>query len=133
MKKYFTLIEILVVTTVIALLASIITVSYTQLNKEGRNNRRKADLEQIRTALEMYRSNNDQYPDNLLSLTSPTVYLSTLPTDPKSSVYSYGYLKISNVDYVIGAYLESSSSSCSTTINCGSVTCNYCLGPYGKK
>ncbi|GAB4219134.1 MAG: hypothetical protein Fur009_3730 [Candidatus Microgenomates bacterium] len=133
MKKTFTLIEILVVATIIGLLASVVTVSYSQLSKESRNNRRKTDLEQIRSALEMYRSNNDQYPDNLSLLTSPTVYLQTLPVDPKSSSYVYYYSKISNVDYILGAYLEGVSSSCSITINCGVINCNYCLGPYGKK
>lgn len=133
MKKYFTLIEILVVATIMALLTSIAVISYGQLNKESRNNRRKTDLDQIRSALEMYRSNNDQYPDNLNLLTGPTIYLSTIPTDPKSSIYNYNYSKISDVDYIIGAYLEGISSSCSITLNCGSVNCNYCLGPYGKK
>lgn len=133
MKKCFTLIEILVVSTIIVLLTSVAFVSYNQLNKESRNSRRKTDLEQIRSALEMYRSNNDQYPDNLNLLTGPTVYLSNIPSDPKSPTYRYNYLKISNVDYIIGAYLEGASSSCSTTINCGSANCNYCLGPYGKK
>ncbi|MCX7956064.1 MAG: type II secretion system GspH family protein [Patescibacteria group bacterium] len=132
MKKFFTLIEILVVVTVIALLASVVTVSYVQLNKEGRNNKRKADVEQIRTALEMYKSNNDQYPDSLSSLVSPVVYMSSIPSDPKSS-YFYRYSKISNFDYVIGVYLEGISSSCSISLNCGSAQCNYCLGPYGTK
>lgn len=133
MKKYFTLIEILVVSTIIALLTSIGVVSYNQINKESRNNRRKIDIEQIRSALEMYRSNNDQYPDNLNLLTGPVVYLSSIPTDPKAPTYVYSYIKISSVDYTIGAYLEGVSSSCSINLNCGGKNCNYCLGPYGKK
>ncbi len=133
MKKNFTLIEILVVATVIALLSSIITFSYSQLTKESRNNRRKTDLEQLRSALEMYRSNNDIYPNNLSNLTSPTIYIQSIPTDPKVPTYVYNYTKISDIDYILGTYLEGVNSSCTTTISCGSVNCNYCLGPYGRK
>jgi len=61
MKKSFTLIEILVVATIIALLATAATITYAQLTKQSRDARRKTDLEQIRAALEMYRSNNNQY------------------------------------------------------------------------
>ena len=73
MKKLngFTLIEILVVATIISLLAAAASVAYSQLSKQSRDARRKTDLEQVRAALEMYRSNNDDYPVNLSSLTAP--------------------------------------------------------------
>ena len=60
--KGFTLIEILVVATIIGLLASGAIVSYQQLLKQSRDAKRKTDLEQVRAALEMYRSNEDTYP-----------------------------------------------------------------------
>jgi len=60
--KGFTLIEILVVATIIGLLASGAIVSYQQLSKQSRDAKRKTDLEQVRAALEMYRSNEDTYP-----------------------------------------------------------------------
>lgn len=135
MKKAFTLIEILVVTTIIVLLTSTAAVSYSQFSKSSRDARRKTDLEQVRAALEMYRSNSaiSSYPvpgtnwSNLSVLT--TTYIQSLPTDPKSASYSYSYSGTAN-DYTIGAYLESGgTSSCA---GC-TVTCNYCLGPYGQK
>lgn len=133
MKKNFTLIEILVVATVIGLLSTVISISYSQLTKESRNNRRKTDLEQLRSALEMYRSNNDVYPDSLSFLTTPTIYIQSIPTDPKAPIYNYNYTKISDIDYVLGTYLEGVNSSCASIISCGSANCNYCLGPYGRK
>jgi len=133
MKKSFTLIEILVVATIIGLLAAASTISYSQLSKETRNNRRKVDLDQIRSALEMYRSNNDVYPASLNDLTTPVVYLKSIPSDPKSPTYSYTYSKVSDVDYSLGAYLEGVSTTCSVTLNCGIAACNYCLGPLGQK
>ena len=66
-KKAFTLIEILVVVTIIGILLSTAIISYGSLSKSSRDARRKTDLEQIRAALEMWRSSeplaNGQYPD----------------------------------------------------------------------
>lgn len=132
-KLSFTIIEILVVATIIGLLATTAVISFGTLSRQSRDSRRKTDLEQIRSALEMYRSNNDNYPTNLNSLTSPVVYLQKIPQDPKSPQYSYAYSYISNSDYIIGAYLESSSTTCSQILACGTVNCNYCLGPFGQK
>jgi len=60
--KGFTLLEILVVVTIIGLLAAVGVVSYGSLLKGSRESRRKADLEQIRAALEIYKSANGAYP-----------------------------------------------------------------------
>jgi len=135
----FTLIEILVVATIISLLAAAGIVSYSQFLKQSRDAKRKADLEQIRAALEMYRSNSStsSYPagnwSNLSILTAPTVYIQSLPSDPKSPTYVY-YYSSNGADYTLAAHLENGSlSACqSLTTQCNGV-CNYCLGPYGQK
>lgn len=134
MKKGFTLIEILVVTTIIVLLTSIAAVSYSQFSKSSRDARRKTDLEQVRAALEMYRSNNDQYSSSSFDNTCNFVnwlnlYIGSLPTDPKTS-YNYR-CTISTNDYTLGAYLESGGSG--VCGSCGASNCNYCLGPYGQR
>jgi len=141
MNKGFTLIELLVVVTIISLLSGIGFLTYTQVSKSARDARRKTDLEQIRMALEMYRSTNDVYPSSLTSCQSAdslsdgtNTYLTDIPNDPRCPDYKYYYEALStNTDYVIGAYLEGTSSSCSLTISCGDNNCNYCLGPFGKK
>ncbi len=133
MKKAFTLIEILVVATIIGLLAAGAAVSYSQFSKQSRDARRKADLEQIRAAVEMYRSNSatNDYPATasvVISCTTPTsltdgtyTYMSTIPSDPKcnsatnSPNYSYIY---SSQSYTISATLENGPT--------------YSLGPYGQ-
>jgi len=137
MKKTFTLIEILVVATIIALLAGGGVTVYTQLNKNARNSKRKADIEQIRSALEMYRSDNNYYysgvgsfNNNCSSVNWLTQYINEIPTDPKSNYYYR--CNISANDYTIGVYLEETTSTCSIG-SCGDTNCNYCLGPYGKK
>jgi prepilin-type N-terminal cleavage/methylation domain len=140
--KSFTLIEILVVATIIALLASGGVVVYTQLNRASRDAKRKTDLEQIRAALEMYRSNNGIYPVNLSILTTPAPqqpYLNTIPTDPKSPTYTYYYTPLpvgcSNNcnDYTLAAHLETISTTCQRLSNQCTSNCTYCLGPYGQK
>lgn len=81
----FTLVEILVVTTIISLLSIGGIVSYTQLGKQSRDSRRKADIEQIRSALESYRSDDSSssYPADLDALIPN--YLKSIPTDPKTA------------------------------------------------
>ncbi|MEK7495680.1 MAG: prepilin-type N-terminal cleavage/methylation domain-containing protein [Patescibacteria group bacterium] len=138
MKKSagFTLIEILVVVTIIGLLTLTAVVTYGAFLKQSRDAKRKTDLGQVAAALEMYRSNSDTYPvgsvwaTTLNVLTTPVVYIQSLPTDPKSSSYSYYYTG-SISDYTVGAYLESGGTTCFAG-QCGG-NCNYCLGPYGQK
>ena len=153
MKKAFTLIELIVVVTIIGVLLTGGVVSYTSLNKSSRDARRKSDLEQIRAALEMYRSTNNFYPagagkaDNILGdLIGDPKYIETIPLDPKDAAsYIYYYESFPAGcdngseycnDYIIYAYLESGSVCSAAGPTCISDTgelCNYCLGPYGQK
>ncbi|MFA6016521.1 MAG: prepilin-type N-terminal cleavage/methylation domain-containing protein [Patescibacteria group bacterium] len=140
MKKGFTFIEILVVVTIIALLTTVAVISYSSFLKQGRDAKRKADLEQVRAALEMYKSSNDTYPvgvwTNLSVLTGATIYIQSLPTDPKDSTNDFYYGSADGSDYILAAQLEN-SSSCTTAPGgnaCGTGNpCNYCMGPYGQK
>ncbi len=141
-EKAFTLIELLVVVTIIALLASAGLISYAAFLKKSRDERRKLDLNNIRSALEMYRSNTDSYPSNLNKLTQNN-YLDKIPTDPKTKT-AYPYQALPSgcnetttlcIDYTIGARTEGGeTTACSgANLTCGTQTCNYCLGPYGEK
>lgn len=142
MQKGFTFIEILVVATIISLLAGIGAVSYSTFSKQSRDAKRKADLEQIRAAVEMYRSNNGSYPltasFNIANCNNPslsdanTTYLSKTPIDPKCTDLSYTYSS-DGTTYTVAAHLETGSGSCGG-LNCPSASylCNYCLGPYGQ-
>lgn len=59
----FTIIELLVVATIIAVLVAIGSVSFANAGKSARNSKRKADLETVRQALVLYKSDNAIYPD----------------------------------------------------------------------
>lgn len=109
-SKGFTLIEVLVVATIIAVLTAIGVVSYTNINKRSRDTKRKSDMEQIRSALEMYRADNGFYvatgapnytdASNLSAVLVPS-YMAAIPSDPKSPTQVYRYKA---TDLVSGNY-----------------------------
>jgi prepilin-type N-terminal cleavage/methylation domain-containing protein len=132
-NKAFTMVELLVVATVIALLAAIGAISYSSFMKQSRDSKRKSDLEKIRSALEMYRSDNDYYPGSLPTLTP---YIPVTPSDPKSG-YTYNYCPVgvapNYTNYSICSYLESPGRTVKTCCsNCGD-TCYYKLSPLGEE
>lgn len=97
----FTLMELLITVSIIAILISIGIASYSTINKQSRDTKRKSDLEQVRSALEMYRADNGYYPsvgagtwvETSTGLTSSlvTIYLPVIPSDPRRTA-TYMYL-----------------------------------------
>lgn len=57
----FTLIELLVVIAIIGILSSVVLASLSGARESARDTRRKQDLRQIRTALEMYYNEHGTY------------------------------------------------------------------------
>lgn len=100
-RQGFTLMELLVVMGIIVLLMGVGIVSYTSTNKKARDAKRKADIESIRSALELYRSDQGRYPSlsvnasNCLTATSitagSTTYLAVVPKDIKDDGATYCY------------------------------------------
>ena len=146
MKKGFTFIELLVVTTIIILLSSVALVSYQSAGRKARDDKRKADLEQIRSVLEMIRSDIGCYPYNdggtCRACLPPAsgawtcngvTYMHEFPQDPKGGQHYY-YYSANGADYVLCAALESSGNrnGCPRNPRCGNnwhTICNYHLSP----
>lgn len=108
MKKGFTLIELLVVIAIIGILIAVGSISYTRAVQLSRDSRRKTDLEQLRQALETYRSENASYPDDgSLSSLAPD-FITTIPTDPKAGTpgFAYTYDRTTATTYSLCAELE---------------------------
>lgn len=127
-KYGFTLVEILVVSTIIMILAGIGLVSYSALSRQSRNSRRIADLQNLRSALEFYRSDNDTYPltANLEDLVRQD-YLNLLPIDPQSEEI-YPYCSDDGSQYSLCTNLEGVES----TVACCNSNYNYKLTPLGE-
>ncbi len=72
-SKGFTLVELMVVVSIISLLASIILTSLSDARAKSRDSKRVQTMVSIRTAVELYRtaaSTNDSYPDSIAVLKS---------------------------------------------------------------
>jgi len=128
-KKGFTLIELMVAVTIIVLLSAVGMVSYRAANKKARDNKRRSSLEQVRAALEMYRSDNDQYPegnsfDAMVSTLVTNNYLSETPTDPRTG-YSFYYTSDGYTYRLCALFEADTSGTCDGNPFCGAGTCNY--------
>lgn len=130
-KSGFTLIEILVAMTIVAVLMGLALVSYQGARKSARDGKRKVDLEQVRSALEMRRADCGSYSAGSLSsggnitgdgssssCIATTIYI-TIPNDPlagRNYVYTRGLT--ANL-YTLCAALEVGG----TPGSCGAVDC----------
>lgn len=62
-RSGFSLVELLVVITIIGLLLGFATISYANFQQKGRDAKRKADLRATQQALEQFYADNGAYPD----------------------------------------------------------------------
>lgn len=106
LKKGFTLIELLVVIAIIGILITVGSVSYQRAVRLSRDSKRKTDLEQIRQAMETYRSENGTYPDASTWETDLEAgFITTVPEDTTNPfIYTPGG---SLTTYSLCATLES--------------------------
>jgi len=120
----FTIVELLIVTVVIAILAAISVVAYNRIQQRGRDAQRKNDVATLQKALELYHADNGGYPTcaanttyfagdprTSCSMTDPDIvnalspkYISKVSTDPLNvGDYYYFYVcgsrKVTDVTY----------------------------------
>lgn len=127
-KKGFTLLELLVVISIIAVLLAISASAFLSARATSRDAKRKTDLEQVRSALELYKADNGSYPTNtgtvgsvLTGLVSPTQYISKLPSDP--GLNSYYYMSLNTGGYALCAALEKVANTTSVYYCTGNSQC----------
>ncbi|HUS52051.1 MAG TPA: type II secretion system protein [Candidatus Bathyarchaeia archaeon] len=113
-KKGFTLIEMLVVISIIGILAALTLVSYSGAQKQARDTERRSDLNQYRNGLESFAaSKNGAYPvgsavgDICGTGLDLEGYLATCPTDPTGGTgYGYQYQSDDGSSYTLWGLLE---------------------------
>ena len=129
-KKGFTLIELLIVVAIIGLLSTLAVVALGSARVKARDSKRLADLKQLQTALELFYTDNNDYPNYqgislgdfahaclnssgfaVSGCDSP--YMGQVPTDPQTGNYSY---TMSSSTYTVTAILEGKVNNLEGTI-----------------
>ncbi|MBI5411896.1 prepilin-type N-terminal cleavage/methylation domain-containing protein [Candidatus Peregrinibacteria bacterium] len=111
-NKGFSLVELLVVVTIIAILSVVAYTAVGGQTAKARDSRRQQDLTSIQSGLELYFVENNAYPvagaGDTISATELTgKYLSKVPTDPKPVTVGQKYrYKVSGSNYILAATLE---------------------------
>ena len=123
-KNGFTLFEILITISIIAVLTVLISIAYSVAQKKTRDTRRMEDMKLIQSAAEQYFSLNNSYPNVdaykvgvAWTAVDGTVILENYPSDPKDKT-AYKSDNISSRSYCVCARLEDTTSGNSTYANC---------------
>ena len=91
-KRAFTLIELLIVVAIIGILAAIAVPNSLNAQVKAKVARVQSDFKSLSTALETYRLDNNNFPEDssfggtfgFRQLTTPVSYMSSVPVDPFS-------------------------------------------------
>ena len=150
----FTLVELLVVMTILAVLVSIGLVSFRSSQFRSRDAQRKSDLKQLSSSLELFYSDYGKYPDGTSGTIEgcsynsstgtgtactwgtgeftdgKTIYFKVIPDDPYTG-HSYYYRIVdspTNQKYQLFAALENSEDRDCLGGDCASPTVSYSCG-----
>jgi general secretion pathway protein G len=93
-RKGFSLIELMIVVTIIAMLAGGVALYLFGALGEARQATAKKDIAQFQTAIGLYRMKAGKFPDSLEELTKPLegqteAYMKEVPKDPWQKEYQY--------------------------------------------
>jgi len=119
-KRGFTLVELMIVITIMAILATIAVMSFSRVQKQARDIKRKAEVKTIRDALQGYYVERGSFPlssapaaaSSVLSVLSPT-FMSNIPAAPSGTAGTNSdYMYVTNSTgaiYGICVQLETSA------------------------
>lgn len=94
-SRGFTLLELLVVISIIGLLIALGVASYTTAQQNGRDAKRRSDMKAVQSAFEQYYAVNGAYPDDAGCTPADPAITSVmpagLPSDPKPGQTAYSF------------------------------------------
>lgn len=109
-KKGFTIVELLVVLSVIALLLSIITPRYLNKIEEGKEIALKQNLAVIRRSIDQYYADQGDYPSQLDQLVEKR-YLRDIPEDPIVKTHEWTIIREKNQENGMDGIFDVRSTS----------------------
>ncbi len=130
-QKGFTLVELLVVIAIIGILSTLIMTNFIGVRQRARDAQRKADLRQIQSALEIYRSDIGAYPQvksspyrlntnacpaesSLTNSNNTSTYMQLIPCDPSGATNWNGgnyYYYSDGTTYTLAACIENTGDT----------------------
>lgn len=149
-RQGFTLIEILIVVTIIGLLSSVVIVGLAPAQRRGRDARRLSDLKQVQSALELYYNKCGRYPgDSACAGTNPSdwgglttalkganIGVNQVPNEPLSSKSYEYFTDTAGLSYVLKTTLEDKDNPAlkqtvqvpdGVTVTCDTTKLEYCM------
>ena len=106
-QRGFTLIEMMIVVAIIAILVGIVVPNFIRARAQAQTAACEANLKEIATALELYETDNDQYPPSGTVNSANTdlqAYLKQVPVDPVAGPGAYYTYTVSNADTGTASY-----------------------------
>ncbi len=134
----FSFVELLVAIAILGILTAITMMSFQGANKNARDTRRKAEINEIKGAIEEYRLVNGAFPQ-IDDTSADGVFLSSLQpdylaknyVDPRNGAahyYSYQYVGNDGCQYALITIMENSQNAQACSSACGLTGTDwYCL------
>ncbi len=131
-RRGFTLIELLIVIVIIGILSVGLIPKVIDAPKRARDTTRKADINNIKVALESYYADKNSYPANQVDLYKMTGYFQggVVPKDPGDQK-EYGYKLVTGASgcYILSAKMDvATGGNFDKDASDNSATCTPALG-----